>query len=669
ITKIIFNSFIMNCLKEFFTLNRSINNKLSGVCKLCGNHYSDKSGSTGNFHKHLKRKHFIQYQSVKYPDIVLAEEKLIENEEELKDHVIKINRCILTELIVKCNLPPTIVERIGFRNFLKTVSPKWKPTSARYFTRTLLPKLLQDSQEKIKQTLDTVNNLSITVDVWTDRRGRSFIGVTGHFIDENYLPRAILLDFLRLRRSHTGENIRHVTEEILKKWRIEQKVFRIITDNAASMVKAYKFGLDGSDVAVNRLQYNKLQQDDDILAEYMDNTNFDCSADLQMVEWSDDEKVLDELAQNNSRRLSCFAHSLQLAVRDGLREAAYLSKSLWKCIQIAKKSDKSSKITNLLEDVGMTIKKSNMTRWSSEYLLMKSIINLDRKTIEEITDIIDDDELKFSNHDFHVLREAVDILGPYAEITVRVQTEKIATISLVVPSIVHLIDHLKNIRVRVSLLTKICERLEQSINERFAGIVKRFDQKDICSNDPFSDPIYFICAVLDPEFKFYWLRQLRLKVQVESEIKQSIIQMVLNECEKDRKHLGFSIDAKECSSSVTINHTSEFTSRKLFHYEDDDEGNSNDTKLTFQSALNPIHEISVYLNDPIRIGFSNTYWRHSNLSHLKYSVKRLFSVQASSAPIERVFSKSGFIMSPRRTAMSEEIFKSLVYLNANQSMI
>jgi hypothetical protein len=72
----------------------------------------------------------------------------------------------------------------------------------------------------MKKILDDTNHISITVDMWTDRRGRSFIGVTGHFLDENFVPQAILLDFLRLKRSHTAENIRHVTEEILENLKV-----------------------------------------------------------------------------------------------------------------------------------------------------------------------------------------------------------------------------------------------------------------------------------------------------------------------------------------------------------------------------------------------------------------------------------------------------------------
>ncbi|CAF1239913.1 unnamed protein product [Rotaria sordida] len=56
-------------------------------------------------------------------------------------------------------------------------------------------------------------------------------------------PQAYLIDFLRFKSPHTSENIQHMTEEVLERFDMKKKVFRIITDNASSMIKAYKFGL------------------------------------------------------------------------------------------------------------------------------------------------------------------------------------------------------------------------------------------------------------------------------------------------------------------------------------------------------------------------------------------------------------------------------------------
>jgi hypothetical protein len=205
----------MDSLKDFFVFNPAKGKIISAQCKLCGKTYSDNIGSTGNFHKHLKRVHTAEYNKSKVSESTGLKNDTNDSSEDSTNNSIKINQAILEELIVKCNLPPSIVEYVGFRNFLKIVAPKWKPASSRYFTKTLLPTLMKNTQHKIKDLLSDVNHLTITVDAWTDKRGRSFIGVTGHFLDSHCIPKALLLDFSRLKGPHTGENIYNITEQIL----------------------------------------------------------------------------------------------------------------------------------------------------------------------------------------------------------------------------------------------------------------------------------------------------------------------------------------------------------------------------------------------------------------------------------------------------------------------
>ncbi|CAF2863964.1 unnamed protein product [Rotaria sp. Silwood2] len=655
----------MISLNEFFVFTYPGNNVISGQCKFCEKSLLDKVGSTGNFHKHLKRKHNAQLEESKSHASVPPTQSIDENSENFTSNINRINKAILEELIVRCNLPPSLVEHVGFRKFLKGVVPKWKPTSARYFTRILLPSLMNNIQDKIKDLLTNVDHICITVDVWTDRRGRSFLGITGHFLGLDYVPHALLLDFLRLKGSHTGENIYNVTVKVLDNLKLKEKVFRIITDNASSMIKAYKFGLIVNDVDNIVQDANKQQQADNFIKLY-DDDNSNLLKEWILVDWY--ENINDSFDKNDTipKRLSCFAHSIQLVIRDGLKDAPYLSNSLSKCIKLAQRSYKSTRIADMLDDMGKTINRPNITRWSSEYLLIKSVIAFGKNLIDEITDLIDDNDLKFSNNDFIVLQEAIEILEPFAEITSRIQSESVVTASLVVPSVVHIIDHLQHWKSHAPFLKQVCIQLEQSINNRFAGIVKRLSQQNVNIDDPFSDPIYFICTVLDPEFKFYWLTQMNYKPLVELQIRQSIIRMILDECEQNinrssesEQPLLSSIFSANSSTTQPIS-TPIIKKRKLFQYDDG--------PAISVGSTSPIDEINAYINDPVRLKFSS-YWNKSNLYHLKNIVKKVFSVQATSAPVERIFSQAGLIMSPRRTSMNEEVFRNLLFSRVNQNLI
>lgn len=377
------------------------------------------------------------------------------------------------------------------------------------------------------------------------------------------------------------------------------------------------------------------------------------------IQYTDDDS---DCENPNDIRLSCFIHTLQLCVRDALKEASHIPKLMKKCKALAKFSHKSTKVADLLEDLNKNIKKMNVTRWNSEFLFIKSILTIGKNDLELITSLMEN-PVKFSNNDFVILGEIVDILEPFYEITIKCQSETAVTASLVVPSIVHLIVHLRDVKRSISSCLKLVQQLIASITTRFSGIIKRLDLIDIIDNSAYGDPLYFIAAVLDPSFKFFWIRDLQLSVQMENRLKNHIIDLIMNEMKKDlpKPHMK--------STKINSSSTSSFTSsppkkrRKLFNYNDNI---IND--LSESSTLDPVVELDAYLNDPVRAKFSD-YWFHSQLNILKNLVVRIFSVQASSAPIERVFSHAGLVLSSRRTNMKEHLFRDLVLLRVNQNLL
>ena len=55
------------------------------------------------------------------------------------------------------------------------------------------------------------------------------------------------------------------------------------------------------------------------------------------------------------------------------------------------------------------------------------------------------------------------------------------------------------------------------------------------------------------------------------------------------------------------------------------------------------------------------------MNQLKKLVVRIGSIQASSAPVERVFSCAGVILSSRRTILNEQLFKDMLFWEVNQA--
>jgi hypothetical protein len=237
--------------RRYFDFSPFDKNRTNGLCRLCNRNYKDQNGIFSNFLKHLKRIHPFEYDQIfsrQYE--CLTEENNVFGDDraaaDLTNTKYKQSRILFSltkNLIIRCNLPLNLVENPAFRDFMKECNFKFEPVSTKKLKHDIIPSLMNTVLKTIHETLNSIHHVTLTIDVWSDRRCRSFLGITCHFIDNKMMPQAYLIDFLRFKSPHTSENIQQLTEEVLDRFNIKDKVFKIITDNASSMIKAYKFGL------------------------------------------------------------------------------------------------------------------------------------------------------------------------------------------------------------------------------------------------------------------------------------------------------------------------------------------------------------------------------------------------------------------------------------------
>ena len=174
-----------------------------------------------------------------------------------KDKQNQFAASVTKNLTVKCNLPLNIVEQLGFRIFLKECKVKFDPLSSKCIKRVIIPSFKIDIINKIHQSLNGVDALCLTVDAWSNKRCRSFLWITYHFVNQHFKLEPVLLEFMRLKSSHAGENIYQLIEDVLDRFNIQEKVFKIITDNASNMIKTFTFGLlseDSLDTSTDQMQ-------------------------------------------------------------------------------------------------------------------------------------------------------------------------------------------------------------------------------------------------------------------------------------------------------------------------------------------------------------------------------------------------------------------------------
>ena len=180
--------------------------------------------------------------------------------------------------------------------------------------------MIEEKKQGIKRMLEKQEFVSITVDIWSDRKMRSFLGVTGHILQQSEIV-SLLLGCQQFIGSHTGQNIATALEDMIEEFKIKNKVSHVVTDNAANMTAAFN------------TKFPALE-DNSFCAESIEDLD---SEDEEWISLDEHEEweiniVIENLVKT---RISCFAHTLQLVVGDGLKETKCASRAVAKASRIS----------------------------------------------------------------------------------------------------------------------------------------------------------------------------------------------------------------------------------------------------------------------------------------------------------------------------------------------
>lgn len=149
----------------------------------------------------------------------------------------------LEELIILEMLPFHCVERGPYLQFFKSTSPDFTVMTRRTLM-SRIKKKYTDLKSKLISCLEEADSVATTCDLWSCH-GRSFIGVTAHWIDKNALERKSgVLACRRVKGKHTYDVVGSLLSSIHKEFKIHTKVSMTTTDNGSNMVKAFNFYKD-----------------------------------------------------------------------------------------------------------------------------------------------------------------------------------------------------------------------------------------------------------------------------------------------------------------------------------------------------------------------------------------------------------------------------------------
>ena len=189
-----------------------------------------------------------------------------------------------------------------------------------------------------------------------------------------------------------------------------ENMIAIVTDNAANMKKAFAEATAISSAA------DEISSDGD-------------DDDFQRVDinWND---VQDEVPVTIPKRYNCTAHTLQLAVNDGLKEATDKIKQLLsRCKSLVSSIHKSCKATELLEnEAGRQISVANATRWNSTLTMIEAIIKVESEHNGVLTRAAEavGSAVRFTAKDLAILKELQTLLQPFEKATIKLEADEVS---------------------------------------------------------------------------------------------------------------------------------------------------------------------------------------------------------------------------------------------------
>ena len=366
--------------------------------------------------------------------------------------------------------------------------------------------------------MQQAHDICLTIDLWSSRQMRGYLGVTVHYLRDWTMQTAMLV-CKRFRGSHTGENISKEFQQLVEDYDVSSKVSYIVTDNASNMKQAFSFP-----------GYSLKRPNDD------DSDYDDCGDSGDELEDEVKSSEYDQLPQ----RISCFNHTLNLCVNDGLKVAGQLKSTIGKAAKIVSHVRRSILASDKLENE-CRLQTACPTRWNSQLYMIQSVLSVGEEKLNEASP-----NIQLSKYERNILEDLVQIFKPFELATKRTQQNCYVSSSLVIPCVRGLKSNLSKMKSRYNC--KMVLTLVESVDRRLSVYEE---------NESF-----MMASILDPRYKAQWCKP------TETEVVKSLL------LEKASAHNIDEIDSPKCPPSKK---------RRLIDNDDDDDDDDDDMLFDFMN--------------------------------------------------------------------------------------
>ncbi|XP_040565848.1 E3 SUMO-protein ligase ZBED1 [Lepeophtheirus salmonis] len=372
-------------------------------------------------------------------------------------------------------------------------------------------------------------------------------------------------------------------------------------------------------------------------------------------EWNVEKKVVACVTDNATNILKavkilkwthhpCLAHTINMIVRNTLK---VIQPAVDKVKAIVEFFHRSTTATQKLEStqlqMGMPelkLKRDCVTRWNSTLNMIKRILESKHAVISTLA-VINAPIDPLSQEEWAVLQEACTVLEPFEQVTVEISTESYVTAS----KMLILCKGLQRVTA-VNQTSVITANVQELVDILCATMDRKFNRMEY-------NIILSETTILDPRFK-------KLAFNDTKAFEEAVHRIT--------------ITAARLSHPTTLPGGQKGTQYEYERPHESDVWSLFKERVTEDStrrnpSADPIMEVRSYLDEPLfqRSADPLNWWesKASVYPRLTNLMTRRLCIVATSVPSERIFSKTGQIITDRRSQISPSKMRHLVFLNAN----
>ena len=440
-------------------------------CVYCSKDYlANSEQGTSGLWKHLRdtckkfpnKKEFVEaYKSRDKMQKILNFQKASESEKsKLSCWQFDQQACrdALVKMIIKDELPFWFVEGEGFREFIQVSLPMFQIPSRYTIARDCYYLFVQEKKKLHALLTSQCQRVSLITDTWTSIQNVSYLCLTAHFIDSGWNLHKRILNFCVVK-SHKGINIGNAIDFCMDEWGLN-KVMCITVDNASS-----------NDTAVQQLKKKLTKKNAFVLG-------------------------------GEAFHMRCFAHILQLVVKDGLESAQYSIRRIRDVVKYVRGSPQRLEMfKKCCESANIKSKASLQldcpTRWNSTYLMLESAV-VYQKAFDKLEDVDSKFLGEFGNDmpsevDWTKARNLTRFLKRFYDVTCKISGSLYSTSNMYFPEIMRVLKDLQAFQSSNDLNLAEMGRMMREKFDKYWGSIQKMNV------------MLFIVVVLDPRYKMDYL--------------------------------------------------------------------------------------------------------------------------------------------------------------------